>query len=77
MDGFVGLDEVLSVLLIGIGFQALAEYKLLQTEDDGNFFCVEHDRNRMPGDLALTPRNFQGNNDKVVLHNAESSILAD
>lgn len=57
--------------------QASVEYNLQQGEDDGNFFSVEYDRNRMPGDLALTPRNFQGSNDKVVLHNAESSILAD
>jgi len=75
LDGTLGLDEVqLPVLLIGIGIQALAEYNLQQSEDDGNFLSVEYDRNRMPGDLGFDPLNFQGNNDKVVLHNTEINL---
>jgi len=75
LDGTLGLDEVqLPVLAIGIGIQALAEYNLQQSEDDGNFLSVEYDRNRMPGDLGFDPLNFQGSNDKVDLHNTEINL---
>lgn len=75
LDGTLGLDEVqLPVLGIGLGIQALAEYNLQQGEDDGNFLSVEYDRNRMPGDLGFDPLNFQGNNDKVELHNTEINL---
>lgn len=75
LDGTLGLDEVqLPVLGVGIGIQALAEYNLQQGEDDGNFLSVEYDRNRMPGDLGFDPLNFQGNQDKVSLHNTEINL---
>merc|ERR1712107_660676 len=49
LDGTLGLDEVQApVLLVGIGYQALAEYNLQRDEDDGNFLSVEYKEDRLP-----------------------------
>lgn len=73
LDGTLGLDEVQGpVLAIAIGLQAFAEYNLQKDEDDGNFFSVEYDRNRCPGDLGFDPLNIQKNDkNKAYLHNVE------
>lgn len=74
LDGTLGLDEVqLPVLLIGLGAQALAEYNLQKSEDDGNILSVEYKRDRCPGDLGFDPLNAlkgSGSNKKY-LHNIE------
>jgi len=74
LDGTLGLDEVQGpVLAVGLGLQALAEYNLQSSEDDGNFFSVEYDRNRCPGDLGFDPLDMQRGNEgsKAYLHNVE------
>jgi hypothetical protein len=74
LDGTLGLDEVqLPVLLIGLGAQALAEYNLQRSEDDGNILSVEYKKDRCPGDLGFDPLNClkgSGGN-KAYLHNVE------
>lgn len=74
LDGTLGLDEVQApVLLIGIGYQALAEYNLQREEDDGNFLSVEYKKDRLPGDLGFDPLGLgRGNGADVIgLHNLE------
>lgn len=74
LDGTLGLDEVQApVLLIGIGYQALAEYNLQRDEDDGNFLSVEYKKDRLPGDLGFDPLGLgRGKGADVVgLHNVE------
>merc|ERR1711941_80859 len=74
LDGTLGLDEVqLPVLLIGLGYQALAEYNLQRKEDDGNFLSVEYKADRIPGDLGFDPLGLgKGSGADVVgLHNIE------
>jgi len=74
LDGTLGLDEVqLPVLLVGLGIQALAEYNLQKSEDDGNILSVEYKRDRCPGDLGFDPLGAlkgSGSNKKY-LHNIE------
>jgi len=74
LDGTLGLDEVqLPVLLVGLGIQALAEYNLQKSEDDGNILSVEYKKDRCPGDLGFDPLGAlkgSGNNKKY-LHNIE------
>merc|ERR1712008_200053 len=54
LDGTLGLDEVQgSVLLVGLGVQALAEYS--EEEDDDDFTSVEYTPDRCPGDLGFDP----------------------
>merc|ERR1711972_681935 len=56
LDGTLGLDEVQApVLLVGLGYQALAEYNLQRQEDDGDFLSVEYKKDRCPGDLGFDP----------------------
>merc|ERR1719444_779127 len=56
LDGTLGLDEVQGpLLLVGLGYQALAEYNLQKSEDDGDFLSVEYKKNRCPGDLGFDP----------------------
>jgi len=74
LDGTLGLDEVqLPVLLIGIGYQALAEYSLQRKEDDGDFLSVEYKKDRLPGDLGFDPLGLAtgANADIIGLHNVE------
>merc|ERR1711860_167513 len=74
LDGTLGLDEVQApVLLIGIGYQALAEYNLQREEDDGDFLSVEYKKERLPGDLGFDPLGLGTSKgaDTVGLHNIE------
>merc|ERR1712050_557678 len=74
LDGTLGLDEVQApVLLIGLGYQALAEYNLQRNEDDGDFFSVEYKKDRIPGDLGFDPLGLAKGTgaDIVGLHNIE------
>merc|ERR550514_189242 len=74
LDATLGLDEVQApVLLVGLGLQALAEYNLQRSEDDGNFLSVEYKWDRIPGDLGFDPFAFgKGiDSDVVTLHNTE------
>jgi hypothetical protein len=75
LDGTLGLDEVQApVLLVGLGYQALAEYNLQKSEDDGNFLSVEYKKGRCPGDLGFDPVGVlkgKGTENKVYLHNIE------
>lgn len=74
LDGTLGLDEVqLPVLLVGLGYQALAEYNLQREEDDGDFTSVEYKKDRCPGDLGFDPLGLgRGKGaDLVGLHNIE------
>jgi hypothetical protein len=75
LDATLGLDEVQApVLLIGIGVQALAEYNLQKSEDDGNILSVEYKKDRCPGDLGFDPVGVlagKGTQNKVYLHNVE------
>merc|ERR1712241_1140800 len=74
LDGTLGLDEVQApVLLVGLGYQALAEYNLQRDEDDGDFFSVEYKKDRLPGDLGFDPLGLavSPSADKVGLHNIE------
>merc|ERR1712187_936635 len=77
LDGTLGLDEVQApVLLIGIGYQALAEYNLQRDEDDGNFLSVEYKRDRVPGDLGFDPLGLSKGKgaDVKALHNTEVNV---
>jgi hypothetical protein len=74
LDGTLGLDEVQApVLLVGLGYQALAEYNLQRDEDDGDFLSVEYKKDRLPGDLGFDPLGLAASPsaDKVGLHNIE------
>merc|ERR1712151_1462104 len=74
LDGTLGLDEVQApVLLIGLGYQALAEHNLQRQEDDDDFFSVEYKKDRLPGDLGFDPLGLAASPsaDKVGLHNIE------
>jgi len=74
LDGTLGLDEVQApVLLVGLGYQALAEYNLQRKEDDGDFFSVEYKKDRLPGDLGFDPLGLARGEgaDIVGLHNIE------
>jgi len=71
LDGTLGLDEVqLPVLAIGLGAQALAEYNLQRSEDDGNFLSVEYKKDRIPGNLGFDPLRL-GGGDLKDRHNIE------
>lgn len=75
LDGTLGLDEVqLPVLLIGFGYQALAEYNLQRDETDGNILSVEYKKDRVPGNLGFDPLNLGKNGDIVGLHNFEVNM---
>merc|ERR1711976_1094039 len=74
LDGTLGLDEVqLPVLLVGLGIQALAEYNLQKSEDDGNILSVEYKKDRCPGHLGFDPLGAlkRSGNNKKYLHNIE------
>jgi len=74
LDGTLGLDEVQApVLLVGLGYQALAEYNLQRDEDDGDFFSVEYKKDRLPGDLGFDPLGLAKGEgaDVIGLHNVE------
>merc|ERR1712012_720392 len=74
LDGTLGLDEVRApVLLVGLGYQALAEYNLQRKEDDGDFFSVEYKKDRLPGNLGFDPLGLAKGEgaDIVGLHNIE------
>merc|ERR1712190_526737 len=74
LDGTLGMGEVQApVLLIGLGYQALAEYNLQRNEDDGDFFSVEYKKDRLPGDLGFDPLGLaKGKGSDIVgLHNIE------
>jgi len=74
LDGTLGLDEVqLPILIIGLGYQALAEYNLQRDEQDDNFLSVEYKRDRMPGDLGFDPLGLSKGSGADVkgLHNIE------
>jgi len=74
LDGTLGLDEVQApVLLVGLGYQALAEYNLQREEDDGDFFSVEYKKDRLPGDLGFDPLGLSKGSgaDVIGLHNVE------
>jgi hypothetical protein len=72
LDGTLGLDEVQApVLLLGLGYQALAEYNLQQKKTtDKDTLNVPYSRERIPGDLGFDPLGF-GKSDKKGLHNLE------
>merc|ERR1712125_174309 len=74
LDGTLGLDEVQApVLLVGLGYQALAEYNLQRKEDDGDFLSVEYKKDRLPGNLGSDPLGLAKGDgaDIVGLHNIE------
>jgi len=74
LDGTLGLDEVQApVLLVGLGYQALAEYNLQRSEDDGDFLSVEYKKDRLPGNLGFDPLGLAKGDgaDIVGLHNIE------
>jgi hypothetical protein len=73
LDATLGLDEVQGpVLAIGLGLQALAEYNLQKSEDDGNILSVEYKADRCPGDLGFDPLSLAGTDkNKAYLHNVE------
>lgn len=74
LDGTLGLDEVQApVLIIGLGYQALAEYNLQRDEDDGDFLSVEYKKDRLPGDLGFDPLGIgKGPGADIIgLHNVE------
>mmetsp|Transcript_44597 Transcript_44597/g.117845 ORF Transcript_44597/g.117845 Transcript_44597/m.117845 type:complete len:266 (+) Transcript_44597:96-893(+) len=74
LDGTLGLDEVQApVLLILLGYQALAEYNLQRTKKDGDFSSVEYKKERCPGDLGFDPLGLGrgAGADLVALHNTE------
>merc|ERR1712060_1010125 len=75
LDGTLGLDEVQApVLLVGLGYQALAEYNLQRQEDDGDFLSVEYKKDRLPGDLGFDPLGLarqKPKEDVIGLHNVE------
>eukprot|EP00408_Alexandrium_pacificum_P009303 CAMPEP_0171233146 /NCGR_PEP_ID=MMETSP0790-20130122/40769_1 /TAXON_ID=2925 /ORGANISM="Alexandrium catenella, Strain OF101" /LENGTH=267 /DNA_ID=CAMNT_0011699395 /DNA_START=86 /DNA_END=889 /DNA_ORIENTATION=- len=74
LDGSLGLDELQGpVIGIALGYQALAEYNLQRSEDDGNFLSVEYKKDRCPGDLGFDPLKLgsSADADKKGLHNVE------
>jgi len=74
LDGSLGLDELqLPVILIALGYQALAEYNLQRDEEDGNILSVEYKAGRCPGDLGFDPLRLGSSvgADKKGLHNVE------
>jgi hypothetical protein len=77
LDGTLGLDEVQApVLLIGLGIQALAEYNLQRTKEDGDFSSVEYKKERCPGDLGFDPLGLSKGKGADVkgLHNIEVNL---
>jgi len=78
LDGTLGLDEVqLPVLVVGLAYQALAEYNLQASEDDGDFLSVEYKKDRCPGDLGFDPVGVlkgKGVENKIYLHNIEVNV---
>jgi len=78
LDGTLGLDEVQGpLLLVGLGYQALAEYNLQKSEDDGDFLSVEYKKDRCPGDLGFDPIGVlkgKSQENKVYLHNIEVNV---
>merc|ERR1712073_181418 len=77
LDGTLGLDEVQApVLLVGLGYQALAEYNLQREEDDGDFFSVEYKKDCLPGDLGFDPLGLAKGTgaDVIGLHNIEVNV---
>jgi len=72
LDGTLGLDEVQApVLAIGLGIQALAEFNLQKSEDDGDILSVQYKKERIPGNLGFDPLGL-GKGDSVKdLHNTE------
>eukprot|EP00933_Yihiella_yeosuensis_P041512 TRINITY_DN358_c0_g1_i5.p1 TRINITY_DN358_c0_g1~~TRINITY_DN358_c0_g1_i5.p1 ORF type:complete len:303 (+),score=76.23 TRINITY_DN358_c0_g1_i5:97-909(+) len=76
LDGTLGLDEVQApVLLIGLGYQALAEYNLQRDETDGNILSVQYKRDRIPGNLGFDPLSLGSSPqaDLKGLHNIEAN----
>lgn len=73
LDGTLGLDELQGpVLATALGIQALAEYNLQSSENDGTWTSVEADFKRCPGDLGFDPLRLQKNDEnKAYLHNVE------
>jgi len=74
LDGTLGLDELQApVLLLGLGYQALAEYNLQRTKADGDFSSIEYKKDRCPGDLGFDPLGLSKGKgaDLVTLHNTE------
>mmetsp|Transcript_38608 Transcript_38608/g.84612 ORF Transcript_38608/g.84612 Transcript_38608/m.84612 type:complete len:292 (+) Transcript_38608:2780-3655(+) len=74
LDGTLGLDEVQApVLLIGLGYQALAEYNLQRDETDGNILSVQYKKERLPGDLGFDPLGLSKGKGSDIkgLHNIE------
>jgi len=74
LDGSLGLDELQGpVVAVALGYQALAEYNLQRSEDDGDFLSVEYKRDRCPGDLGFDPLGLGSSEgaDKRGLHNVE------
>jgi len=77
LDGTLGLDEVQApVLLIGLGIQALAEYNLQRTKENGDFSSVEYKKERCPGDLGFDPIGLSKGKGADVkgLHNIEVNL---
>lgn len=77
LDGTLGLDEVQApVLLVGLGIQALAEFNLQKSENDGSYLTVEYNPARCPGDLGFDPLGLATGvkADKKGLHNVEVNV---
>ena len=76
LDATLGLGEVQApVLLIGLGYLALAEYNLRRTKEDGDPSSVLARKGRIPGNLGFDPLGVgsgQGSN-TVALHNSEAT----
>ena len=64
------------VLLIGLGIQALAEYNLQRTKENGDFSSVEYKKERCPGDLGFDPIGLSKGKGADVkgLHNIEVNL---
>jgi hypothetical protein len=75
LDGTLGLDEVQApVLIVALGYQALAEYNLQQSKiTDKDTLNVPYNKDRIPGDLGFDPLGF-GKSDKKGLHNTEVNV---
>jgi hypothetical protein len=75
LDGTLGLDEVQApVLLIGLGYQALAEYNLQQKKTvDKDTLNVPYNKDRIPGNLGFDPLGLGSgpSADIIGLHNTE------
>jgi len=75
LDGTLGLDEVQApVLIIGLGIQALAEYNLQKSEDDGDILSVQYKRDRIPGNLGFDPLGLGKGEGIKGLHNTEINV---